>query len=1093
MVKRFFTGLLCIFVVLITRAQPRFTLLPPDSTGVDFNNIIKENEGLNVLAYEYFYNGGGVAVGDINNDGLPDLYFSANLKPNKLYLNLGHFRFKDITASAGVAGRPGDWKTGVTMADVNGDGLLDIYLCYSGKGSGKSRRNELFINNGNNTFTEKAAAFGLADTACSTQAVFFDYDGDGDLDMYLLNHSTKSYKNVGIHSLKTEYDPLAADKLYRNDNGHFTDVSKSAGITGNPISFGLGVSVADINGDGWPDIYVSNDYTEQDYLYINNRNGTFSEKEFDMLSHLSEFSMGNDIADINNDGLPDIFTLDMLPEDNHRQKLLQAQENYELYNYMAENKFHYQFMRNMLHLNNGNGTFSEIGQLAGISNTDWSWTPLIADFDNDGFKDIYITNGYMRDYTNKDFLKYWGDYIIQSAVHHDSVRYLDLVSKMPSSLVANYMFSNNRQLGFSNVSKPWGFGQYSLSNGAAYADLDNDGRLDIITNNINGPAFIYRNKGDGSDSSHWLEVKLKGKPGNNFGLGAKIFAFTGKSSQLYEQMPTRGYESSVSEIIHIGLGHAKMVDSLQVLWLSGATQTFKNIAADQQIQVVETAASRAHIYNESKPAAYCTPVRSPVEYSHFQPGFNDFKRQPLMPVMLSYCGPQFASADINGDGTTDLFIGSSGGQASVIYTQDAAGSWKKTSQPEIESDSNGTVTSALFEDLNGDGHPDLYTVGGGYGEYLNGDSLLRDHVYFNDGKGNFHRSTHALPDMFSSKSCVAAADINGDGSKDLFVGGRVVPGRYPEAPASYLLINDGQGHFTDRTKEWAPALQSAGMITAAAWYDFDKDGRPDLIIAGEWMPIRIFLNKGDHLEDHTKDYFDEPASGWWNTFLLTDVNQDGQIDIVAGNLGLNTQVKASDAQPAQMIYDDFDHNGSVDPFLCFRVMDTVYPYVARDELLDQLYGMRKKFTSYKSFADARMQDIFSPEELSRAKILTANRLETTLFLNRNGKFVPGALPVQAQFSPVYKILSYDFNKDGVPDLLLLGNNDYPRLKLGKMDANFGTILLNDGKGNFSAVPQALSGLRIAGDVKDALIFPESTGARLLLGINNNDLLSYRIQ
>lgn len=1073
-----------------------FTLLPTDSTHIYFNNPLEEGLNTNVLLYEYFYNGGGVAIGDVNNDGLQDIYFSSNLGDSKLYINNGGMRFQDVTIAANASVRPGPWKTGVTIADVNGDGKLDIYVCYSGKMPAAKRANQLFINNGNNAnnipqFIEQAEAYGLADSGFSTQAYFFDHDRDGDLDMFLLNHNPDNLPildEVSTSEILKKRDPNIGVKLFKNNSNHFSDVTQEAGFSSSALSYGLGAGIADVNNDGWQDIYISNDYGVPDYLYINNRNGTFTDKVQSSMGHISHFSMGNNVSDINNDGLPDIFTLDMLPEDNRRQKLLFAPDNYEKFDLSLRSGFYYQYMRNMLQLNNGDGTFSEVGQLAGISNTDWSWAPLFADFDNDGWKDLYVTNGYLRDFTNMDFIKYMNDFI-QSKGRLKKEDVLDIITHMPASNLVNYMYKNNGDLKFDDKGREWGLSVPSNSNGAAYADLDNDGDLDLVVNNINQPAFIYRNDESRSPGNHFIAFKLEGGSKNTQGIGAKVSIYHNGNQQFLEQMPSRGYESTVSPVLHFGLGKSASVDSIQVVWLSGKKQLLTQVKADQVITLNEKNANLP--YQSSQPVkSIFKEVESPINYQNTTNNINDFKRQPLLVNPFSFSGPCMIKGDVNGDGLEDLFLGGGSATAASLYIQHKGGTFTKMNQPAFEKDRMSEDADAVFFDCNADGHPDLYVVSGGYHNYVQDDTLLQDRLYLNDGKGNFTKAVNALPAMRVSKSCVRVNDLNGDGSPDLFVGGRVIPGRYPETPVSYVLINDGKGNFNDRTAEIAPALQKIGLVTDAAWADLDGDKKPELIVVGEWMPITVFGNQNGKLENKTTSYFSKEYSGWWNKLLVGDFNHDGRQDLVIGNLGLNSQCRASDQQPAEMFYKDFDDNGAVDPILCFYIKDSSYPYVTREELLDQMSIMRTRFTDYKSYADASINSIFTNEELKNANHLKANWLQTSLFINgANGKFAEMALPIQAQFSPVFTITAMDFNKDGNEDLLLCGNINHPRLRFGKSDANYGVLLQGDGKGGFKYINQQQSGFQLRGDVRSVIDISNTW----LFGINQKQLMAYKVK
>ncbi|MEO5603950.1 MAG: VCBS repeat-containing protein [Cyclobacteriaceae bacterium] len=1083
---------LFLFLDLSVYAQDpsRFESLSASRTGIHFKNQLQETPKSNVLTYEYFYNGGGVAVGDINNDGLDDLYFTGNMAPNALYINLGNLKFKEISVSAGVDCNIG-WKTGVTMADVNYDGHLDIYVCYSGKGDPEKRRNKLFINNGNLTFTEKGAEFGLDDPGHSTQASFFDFDNDGDLDMYLLNHNVVVIQEFEFSKAKKTRHPYAGDKLFRNDGGRFVDISEQAGIKGNPLGFGLGISVSDVNKDGWPDIYVSNDYIEPDYLYINNGDGTFTDRLIEYMQHISYFSMGCDVSDINNDEWPDIFTLDMLPENNERQKLLYGPENYEHYALMVLNGFYFQNMRNMLHLNNGDGTYSEIGQFAGVSKTDWSWAALFADYDNDGFKDLFITNGYYRDYTNRDFLKYKGDYYFEKGKAKEKADTFHLVSTMTSTPVHNYLYKNNGDLTFSDKSQTWGFKELNFSNGAAYADLDNDGDLDLIVNNQNAPASVFKNLSrDNFPDQNYLQISLKGAGKNLAAFGAKIRVFTGETVQYFEQMPTRGFQSSVSDRIHIGLGKTAQVDSVKITWPSGNTLLLYEIKVNQLLEIKET----RNINKQKNPAFIAKGVFSKVkpliDYTHVEEGFNDFKRQPLLLTMLTACGPIMASGDVNNDGRVDIFSGGAQGNAGKLYIQNKQGSFDESALNPVLN--QYTDADALFFDADGDQDMDLYIVSGGYNEYAPNDKSLQDRLYTNDGKGKFTLATGILPGMLVSKSCVTAADFDHDNDLDLFVGGRVIPGQYPLTPESFLLENKG-GKFEKVTDDRARKLSNIGMVTDAEWLDVDNDGWEDLVVAGEFMAVEIFINRqGKNLEQASRRFFEQPLSGFWNKMVVHDFDNDGDKDIIVGNMGLNTQLRASMEEPINLVYKDFDKNGSVDPIMTHYIQGKSYPFASRDELLDQMYGMRSKFTSYASYANARLNTIFPASDLKDAGVLKATELASIYLENRKGKFIPHPLPVETQFSPLYAMALLDYNGDGNMDVIVGGNQSSIRIRMGVIDANFGQLLRGDGKGNFTYMRQADSGLSMTGDTKSLTVVKVNNDLFVMVGTNNVGISTYKL-
>jgi len=1071
-----------------------FTLLSPEETSINFQNTLTEGLNTNILMYEYFYNGGGVAAGDFNNDGLVDIYFTSNMSDNKFYLNKGNMQFLDITLESHAGGRPGPWKTGVNAVDINADGKLDLYLCYSGTLPPAKRANQLFINLGNDSqgiplFEEKADAYGLASTGFSNQSYFLNYDKDGDLDMLLLNHNPKNLPILNEErtaQLFKEDHPEMGLRLYKQNNGKFEDVTASSGINGSELSYGLGLGISDFNEDGWPDFYVSNDYAIPDYLYVNNKNGTFTNHLESSLGHNSQFSMGNDVTDINNDGLTDIFTLDMLPEDNRRQKLLLAPDNYDKFDLNVRSGFYYQYMRNMLQLNNGNGTFSETAQIAGISNTDWSWAALFADYDNDGWKDLFVTNGYYRDFTNLDFINYMNEYVQEKGrLQREDV--MDIIKDMPSSNVVNYIFQNKQGGEFQNKNQEWGINQHSNSNGAFYADLDNDGDLDLVVNNINQPAFVYRNESQKLDSNHFLQVQLNGDGGNTQGLGARLKIFHNGQIQTLEQNPARGYLSNVSFTLHFGLGNATKVDSLIVTWNSGEMQKLYDIKANQLLKLAEKDAK-----DNASPAKsgtkWFTEIQPAIKYESPDTNINDFNRQLLLISEFSYHGPCMTKYDLNKDGLEDVLIGGEYGQAAHVFIQQKNGAFVIKKIPAFEQDKAYDDADIAIFDANGDDYPDIYIASGGYHNFTPSDSLLRDRLYLNDGKNNFIKSS-GLPEMNSSKSCVRIQDINADGSPDIFVGGRVVPGRYPEIPKSYILINDGKGNFLDQTEKICPELPKLGMITDAAWIDLNLDKKNELVIVGEWMPVTVFRQENGKLVNSSAQYFDKPCSGWWNTLTVGDFNSDNRPDLIIGNMGLNTQFKASEKEPLEMYYRDFDNNGSVDPIFSFYIQHKRYPYITRDELVGQLPVMRKRFSNFKSYADITMEELFQKNELKEAGHLVADHMSTTCFIsNASGKFEVRQLPKEVQYSPVYTIDQLDFNGDDKTDLLLCGNNSHAKIRLGKFDANYGILLAGDGKGNFNYIKQSESGFNIWGDVRSCIQIND----KIYFGINSKNLIAYTL-
>jgi hypothetical protein len=1073
-------------------APPLFERLAPAATGITFVNAVPEDDTtLNIVNFLNYYDGGGVAAGDVDGDGLPDLYFTANVGPNRLYRNLGNYRFEDVTERAGVA-NPEGWKTGVTMADVNGDGRLDIYVSAMSYLTMRGR-NALYMNNGDGTFSDPTSEYGLDFAGYSTQALFFDYDGDGDLDMYLLNYSAHMEREPSARPQREPRHPRAGDRLFRNDGNRFVDVSARAGIYGGVEGYGLGVVASDLNLDGCPDLYVANDFQENDFLYLNNCDGTFTEGLVTAMPHTSRSSMGVDAADFNNDGRPDVVVLDMLPEREDVLKTSATVEDEAVFQLKLRAGYHPQYARNTLQLNRGGGRFSEIGYLAGVHATDWSWAPLFADFDNDGHKDLFVTNGIYRRPNDLDhYDAITADPAMKNAPRAaiPAAALRRLLNVMPHIPIPNYAFRSNGDLTFTNVAEAWGLAQPGFSNGAVYVDLNNSGALDLVVNNINAPAAIYRNRTRDISGDHYLRVLLRGSGANTAGIGAKVVIKHDGKIQLLEQMPTRGFQSSVDPRLHFGLGASTRIDSLTVVWPDHRYQVLTDVAVDRTLALPQGDAAGRYSYRRGTAAPFFADVtaRLAIDFEHAENAFYDYNREPLMPHLLSTEGPALTVGDVNGDGLDDIYVGGAKWQAGRLLVQRRDGTFGAASTHAFQADSLHEDVDAAFFDANGDGHPDLYVVSGG-NEFWGEEEALRDRLYLNEGRGSFRRAAHALPDFFENGSCVTPGDFNGDGHVDLFVGSRVVSRSYGVTPRSQLLQNDGTGRFVDVTAAKAPALAAAGMVSSAAWVDYDDDGRLDLVVVGEWMPVRVFRQEDGRFVDRTAPAGLSATNGWWNTVTAADLNGDGREDLVLGNLGLNSYIRASSTEPARLYVHDFFGNGALEQILTFYKHGVSYPLAGRDELVRLMPQLRSRYPSYAAFGASRIEDIVAASDLRKANVLEARVFASSIALNRgNGTFDLRPLPVEAQFAPIYASLAQDFDRDGHTDLLVAGNfYGVPPVR-GRYDASYGLLLRGDGRGGFEPVELEASGLVVEGQVRHMAWLRRAAGERLIVVARNGDRL-----
>ncbi|MBS1669409.1 MAG: VCBS repeat-containing protein [Bacteroidetes bacterium] len=1055
------------------KQDPLFEVLDDNQTGLNFNNKLTPTQDFNVFKYMYYYNGGGIGAGDFNNDGKIDVFFAGNQTNNRLFLNTGSLKFKDVTVEAKIPA-DGAWSTGVSVVDINNDGLLDIYICRVGNHETLHSKNQLLIcqgidGNGVPYYKDEAKEYGLDFSGFSTQAVFVDYDMDGDLDMYLLNHSIHQNGTFGARNEKLQtHSPVSGDHLFRNDgNNHFTDVTKESGINSSVIGYGLGIAAADINLDGYPDLYIGNDFHENDYMYINQRNGSFKDELNDRVMHTSQFSMGVDVADVNNDGYPDVMTVDMLPSDPYILKRSLGEDTYDIFNLKLGYGYNHQYTRNNLQLNRRNGMFSEVGLYAGVAATDWSWSPLWVDFDNDGLKDLFISNGIPKRLNDIDFVNFIENETIQEKMRTGGLdkRDMDLIDKFPQIKIPNKFFKNQGNLQFEDMKDAIEKDKKTYSNGAIYADFDNDGDLDVLVNNIDEPALLYENKSNDKKEKAFVEIKLKGPEKNINALGAKVIIYANAGIRTYEKYPVRGFLSSAEIPIHIGLDKTK-IDSAFLVWPDNTYQPIQLKADSPWLKFSYQKGLPKFDYQKiTKQWKYSSlPMEDITDethllYKHEENSFHEFDREPLMPHMLSTEGPALTVADMNGDGLEDVFIGSSKWKKSVIFFQDRSGKFVKSKQPDLENDSTKEDVDACVADVNHDGKPDLIVASGG-NEFYGNDVNLSPRVYLNDGGGHFKKKEDAFDNLFMNASCVISYDFNGDGYTDLFIGGRSVPANYGQIPRSYLLQNDGTGRFKDVTEQYCKELSHVGFVTKALWFDLDKDGHKDLILSLEWGGILAFIN---HPGSFSKKVITN-KKGWWNFIMPVDLNHDGNIDFIAGNLGLNSRLKASEKEPVRLYYNDFDDNGKKEQLLTYYLQGRELPFANKEELEKQMPVLKKKFLYAADFAKASLKELFSASKLESADLFTADYFSNAVLMNDGHlNFTTKALPWEAQLTPYRDAVVVNANNDSLPDILLVGNYYESNIEMGRYDADYGTILINHGKGSFSA--EGINGLAIKGQVR----------------------------